>query len=290
MSLRFGIFEFHPATGELYRHDALVRLQAQPAQVLGLLLSHAGRVVTRTELKDALWGTETFVDFDRGLNFCIAQIRAALSDSAEAPIYIKTFPKRGYQFIAPVAVSGEDPSESGQNPVPSAADSRAQRPWLLLVAGLIVGFGITTFAVRHFGLFHQPDVPSTRVAVARFDNETGDASFDRFADALTDSVTEKLTVFAAGRYGVIGNAAILRVPRNRRDLLAIGSSLNAGYVVLAQVRRDSSHCFVLAHLIRLPDQTHVAVTELNCSAIDPLQLPSDFADGIATRFSPLIAR
>jgi len=89
---------------------------------------------------------------------------------------------------------------------------------------------------------------------------------------------------------VIGNAAILRVPRNQRDLLAIGSSLNAGYVVLAQVRRDPSHCFVLAHLIHLPDQTHMAVTELDCSAIESVQVPSSLADRIATQFSPLIAR
>jgi TolB-like protein len=133
-------------------------------------------------------------------------------------------------------------------------------------------------------------VPSTRVAVARFDNETGDAGLDRFADALTDSVTEKLTVSATGRYGVIGNAAILRVPRSQRDLVAIGSSLHAGYVVLAQVRRDPTHCFVLAHLIRLPEQTHVAVTELDCSAIDSVQVPPTLANRIASQFSPLIAR
>jgi len=126
--------------------------------------------------------------------------------------------------------------------------------------------------------------------VAHFDNETGDAAFDRFADALTDSVTEKLTISGSGRYGVIGNAAILRVPRNQRDLLAIGSSLNAGYVVLAQVRRDPSHCFVLAHLIHLPDQTHLAVTELTCPTTDSSEIQSGLANRIATRFSPLITR
>ncbi|HET6170000.1 MAG TPA: winged helix-turn-helix domain-containing protein [Terracidiphilus sp.] len=95
--LRFGNFEFRPATGELQRDGALVRLQAQPAQVLGLLLRNPGTVITRTELKDAIWGTGTYVDFDRGLNFCIAQLRAALGDSAEASVYIRTLPKRGYQ-------------------------------------------------------------------------------------------------------------------------------------------------------------------------------------------------
>src|SRR6185437_16827319 len=92
MSIRFGIFEFHPAAGELFREGVQVRLQAQPAQVLSLLLQKSGRVVTRSELKDAIWGSDTFVDFDKGLNFCIAQVRAALGDSADAPVYIKTSP------------------------------------------------------------------------------------------------------------------------------------------------------------------------------------------------------
>ena len=86
-----------------------MRLQAQPAEVLALLLRRAGQVVTRTELKEVVWGSETHVDFDKGLNFCIAQVRAALGDSAEAPVYIQTIPKQGYQFIAIVhEVKGAD--------------------------------------------------------------------------------------------------------------------------------------------------------------------------------------
>ena len=207
-------------------------------------------------------------DFDRGLNFCIAQIRSALGDSTEAPVYIRTFPKRGYQFIVPIIVSEED-----ENPAPATPPAKA--PWVLLLAGLIVGVGIAVLWVHHHPATASP-VPSTRVAVARFDNETGDTELDRFADALTDSVTEKLTVSGAGHFGVIGNAAILRVPRNQRNLLAIGSSLHAGYVVLAQVRRDSSHCFVLAHLIHLPDQTHACHhSNSTASAVDSSDVSID---------------
>ncbi len=75
---QFGLFDFNPATGELRREGVPVKLQAQPAQVLGLLIANAGDVVTREALRKAVWGSETFVDFDRGLNFCIAQIRSAL--------------------------------------------------------------------------------------------------------------------------------------------------------------------------------------------------------------------
>src|SRR5437867_156735 len=76
--VRFGLFEFDAAARELSREAVLVRLQPQPAEVLALLVAHAGDVVSREALREAIWGDDTFVDFDRGLNFCIAQIRAAL--------------------------------------------------------------------------------------------------------------------------------------------------------------------------------------------------------------------
>ena len=100
---RFGLFDFDPASGELRREGIPVKLQAQPAQVLRILIANAGELVSRETLRKAVWGTETFVDFDRGLNFCIAQIRAALGDSADSPRFIRTVPKQGYQFVAPVS-------------------------------------------------------------------------------------------------------------------------------------------------------------------------------------------
>src|SRR5438067_511426 len=101
--VRFGVCDFDPTTRELRRDGFPVRLQAQPAQVLELLVREAGDLVSRESLRQAVWGTETFVDFDRGLNFCIAQIRSALGDSADSPRFIRTVPKKGYQFIAPVS-------------------------------------------------------------------------------------------------------------------------------------------------------------------------------------------
>ena len=100
--VHFGLFEFDPAAGTLAREGRPIRIQPQPARVLGLLVERAGDVVTRDELRREVWGDGTFVDFERGLNFCIAQIRAALGDTAESPRYIETVPRRGYRFIAPV--------------------------------------------------------------------------------------------------------------------------------------------------------------------------------------------
>src|SRR5215813_4324814 len=104
---RFGEFEFEAATGELRREGAVVRLQAQPALALACLVARANEVVTREELQKAIWGDETHVDFERGLNFCIGQVRAALEDDADEPQYVRTIPRRGYQFIADVEVVSE---------------------------------------------------------------------------------------------------------------------------------------------------------------------------------------
>ena len=101
--IRFGLFELDPATGDLRREGRPVRLQPQPARVLALLTSRPGEVVTREELRQEIWNDGTFVDFERGLNFCISQIRTALNDSADSPRFIETLPRRGYRFIAPVA-------------------------------------------------------------------------------------------------------------------------------------------------------------------------------------------
>ena len=93
---RFGLFEFDAASLELRREGVLVRLQSQPAQVLAFLIERGNEIVSRDELRKAVWGNETFVDFEGGLNFCISQLRFALQDDSARPLYIRTVPKSGY--------------------------------------------------------------------------------------------------------------------------------------------------------------------------------------------------
>src|SRR5215470_6657121 len=100
--MRFGVFELDFRSGELRKGGVLVKLQQQPFKVLALLVTHPGDIVTREELRCQIWGGDTFVDFDQGLNFCIKQIRAALGDQADTPRYVETLPRRGYRFIAPL--------------------------------------------------------------------------------------------------------------------------------------------------------------------------------------------
>jgi DNA-binding winged helix-turn-helix (wHTH) protein/tetratricopeptide (TPR) repeat protein len=103
--LRFAAFELHPATGELRHRGDIVKLAPQPFKVLELLARRRGEVVTRVEIRDHVWSGDTFVDFDQGLNFCIRQIREVLGDTADAPRFIETLPRRGYRFLMPVTDS-----------------------------------------------------------------------------------------------------------------------------------------------------------------------------------------
>jgi cholera toxin transcriptional activator len=114
---RFGIFELDLTAGELRKSGVKLRLQEQPFQVLALLIERAGDVVTREELQQKLWASDTFVDFDHSLNTAINKVREALGDSASSPRYVETLARRGYRFIAPV-----------QNDAPSASPTPSKTP------------------------------------------------------------------------------------------------------------------------------------------------------------------
>jgi DNA-binding winged helix-turn-helix (wHTH) protein/Tol biopolymer transport system component len=100
--IRFGAFELDAAAGKLVKHGIPIKLQPQPLRVLLLLTGRPGQVVTREEIQRCLWGDSTFVDFERGINFSINQIRGVLSDDAEKPRYVETLPRIGYRFIASI--------------------------------------------------------------------------------------------------------------------------------------------------------------------------------------------
>jgi TolB-like protein/Tfp pilus assembly protein PilF len=100
--MRFDVFEADLSSRELRKGGVRLRLQDQPFQVLAVLLENSGRAVTREELREKLWPSDTFVDFDKGLNTAINKIREALGDSAESPRFVETLPRRGYRFLSSV--------------------------------------------------------------------------------------------------------------------------------------------------------------------------------------------
>jgi cholera toxin transcriptional activator len=120
---RFGLFEAHPATGELRRQGVRVKLNAQPFQVLCLLLDRPGDLLTREEISRELWPDGTFVDFDHGVNSAVNRIREALGDTAINPRFVETLARRGYRFVAPVERVALEQTLSPPTPQPAVFQS-----------------------------------------------------------------------------------------------------------------------------------------------------------------------
>ena len=149
------MFELDLDAQLLLRDGRLVRLQPQPFKLLCLLAENSGKVVSREEIRLALWSGDTFVDFDQGVNFAVRQIRDGLGEDAEHPVYIQTVPRRGYRFLAPVTtVTGDElpPFESASQHLSKAmwanilelqlAERRRTARTLLLKRALIAVGGV----------------------------------------------------------------------------------------------------------------------------------------------------
>jgi TolB-like protein len=226
-------------------------------------------------LQAKVWADGTQVDFERGLNYCIAQVRAALNDSADSPRFVKTVPKKGYQFIAPVERIGGSNETSAPPPKPGSKRLMSAAAAVALLALALGGYWLA-------GGFNRP---RPVIAICLFDNETGDAQMDRVASGFTDALTAELSTAGDRRILVIGNAAILRQPRRDRNLNTIHVQLGADYVIIGQFQNDASGARVLAHLLRMPAQTHVTVERLDSPSLsEPLKTETGFARKAAQRF------
>lgn len=131
---RFGVFEANEAAGELRRKGVRIKLHSQPFQVLIVLLERPSELVTREELRQTLWGGDTFVDFDHGLNTAVNKLRQALGDSASQPRHIETIPGKGYRFLTPVTVVGPAAGAFEERAAASVEPSPGILPGSLLVA------------------------------------------------------------------------------------------------------------------------------------------------------------
>ena len=184
-------------------------------------------------------------------------------------------------------VSSEVSAANGAAYLPRRSTMKTALTWASVFVALIAGSLL--IAAKYRSSSTATPAPTPILAVARFDNETGNPELTRFSDGLTDTVVEQLTSQSNGRYRVIGNAQILRLPREQRDLTAINASLHAGYVVLGQVQRAGEQTRILAHLIRLPDQTHIRVVRVERTLADPMGLESEVAQKIGAAFSAKLA-
>jgi len=266
-SFRFGVFELDTVSGELRKHGVKVRLSDQPFQILRLLLERSGDVVTRQELRDRLWTSDTFVDFDTGLNSAIRKLREALDDSADNPRFIETLPRRGYRFIAPVQPAAPSPQtaavvhpaaqEAAQIPgVAEPVTTNGAQPTGRIARSLLFAVLATcTLGLAYLAWsWTRPPSPGSRayiesLAVLPFEDATGDPARAYIATAFSVGLTSDLDQI--GDLHVSSRSSTSRFrPPNTKPLPEIARELHVDAIVEGGVTASGQRLLVTARLFR----------------------------------------
>ena len=312
--LRFGVVELDLKTGELRKAGVLLRLPPQPFKILALLASRAGQLVTREEIQQEIWGSETFVDFELGLNAAIKSIRDVLGDDPERPRYIQTLPRRGYRFIAPVDVAPPSPAASvtalSSSPMPASASlpvaggdtgatTRAveavrhpppEKRWVLvLTAGGLVAMaavvltlnvaGLRDRVLRQVGAIHESPLQIHSIAVLPLENLSGDKEQEYFADGMTEELITNLGKISALR--VISRTSVMHYKGTKQTLPEIARELNVDALVEGTVQREGNRVRITANLLHAPTDRHLWAESYERDLRDVLALQGEVAQAIA---------
>jgi TolB-like protein/DNA-binding winged helix-turn-helix (wHTH) protein/Flp pilus assembly protein TadD len=277
---RFGVFDLDARSGELRRHGVKVRLPHQAFRILELLLSRPGEVVTREELRLAVWKAGTFVDFEVGLNNAVRKLREALGDSAESPEFIETLPRHGYRFIGTMElITNPDPPGPTADRA-SATPSVAKKAMVGVLGAAAVVAMLSVSHARGWRLL--PGAPPDEIrslAVLPFENLTGDPGQEYLADGITDALTthlaqtEGLTVIShptAKRYAAATGAAP-----------DIGRDLNVEALVQGAVVRSGHHLRISARVIHATKDRHVWARSYEGDLGDIIALQRRIAEEVA---------
>jgi TolB-like protein/DNA-binding winged helix-turn-helix (wHTH) protein/tetratricopeptide (TPR) repeat protein len=302
--LRFGSFEVDFRAGELLKSGHRIRLQDQPLQVLAMLLEKPGEVVTREDLRKRLWPGDTFVDFDHGLNNAINRLREALNDSADAPRFIETLPRRGYRFIA--EVRSDAPAPIGESPqvtltelsaassvgvyerplvvtTPSALPKRHLTKVLLAAAGIGIGAAVILglYLQRGRSFRSSAGMKIQSVAVLPLDNLSGDPSQEYFADGMTDA----LTTYLAQMHGirVISRTSAMHYKRTKKVLPEIAKELGVDAVVEGSASRANGVVHVNAQLIYVAGDSHIWAHSYEGATSGLAAMESEIANDLARK-------
>jgi len=248
---RFGPFEADLQTLELRKNGVRLRLPGQSFQILKMLLERSGQLVTREELQKALWPSDTFVDFDHGLNAAVNRLREVLGDLAGDPHYIETLPRRGYRFIGTVCF---EPSASSDTSYPSspsllpsdqATGLTPRRAWKKILAwGLLGGTCVLAGAVAYLRLRHYPDLQSfTAVPITTlpgseifpaFSPNGSQIAFGWTGDPASESTGYDVYVKA------VGSEQLLRLTNQPSDWVSPAWSPDGGQIAFHRVSKTKA--------------------------------------------------
>jgi TolB-like protein/DNA-binding winged helix-turn-helix (wHTH) protein len=292
--LRFGDFLLDLHAGELRKAGYRIKLQPQPFKVLSILANRAGEAVTREEIQQQVWGSETFVDFERGLNVCVQQIRAALGDDPDTPRFLETLPKRGYRFLASVErVDGTGPAArsasyaQGADRVPVASpDSAARRSvgrkalMVFAVAGALL-LALYFGGARSWILARRAPGPIRSIAILPFDNYSGDPEQQYFTDGMTEALTAEMGKIHGLR--VPSRTSVMLYKREKKPLQQIARELNVEALVEGSVMRSGDRVGVTVQLLDGARDQHLWGESYERDSSDVITLEHDLARTIAEK-------
>lgn len=290
---RFDGFELDMVAHELRRQGTRIRLQEQPFQILSLLLEHAGRVVTREELRRKVWPSSVYVDFDHGLNNAIARLRDALGDDREAPRYIETLPRIGYRFVCQVDQTAAPPAHSdGRSandghtvlappaPVTTASGWR-RNPRRLTGAALVLLGAVAVVLIVSAGHWRSPPAPSgpaladPSLAVLPFANLSSDKENEYFADGLTEALVTKLAAIHGLK--VVARTSSYRFKGRQESAGAIAQALHVNHLLEGSVSRAGTQLRITAQLIDARSDAHLWSQTFDRRAGDIFKIQDDIA-------------
>src|SRR5262245_26554691 len=270
-TVRFGVFEVDVSSGELRKNGVKVKLQEQPFRVLVALLQREGEVVTREELRQELWSTDTFVDFDHSLNAAVKRLRDALDDTADNPRFIETLPRRGYRFIPGKFLA----------PQTKAAHPLQKRLGVALVAAslLLASFLLVRVAWTGSRSSRRNNPQARSLAVLPLQNLSGDPAQEYFADGITDELITELAELKSVR--VISRTSVMQYKGAQKPLRQIANELSVDAILEGSVLRSGQHVRVTSQLIDAATDQHLWARTYDRELGDVLLLQSDMAGEIA---------
>ncbi len=275
----FAAFEVDLRTGELRKHGIRVKLQDQPFKILAMLLEHPGELVTREQIKQALWPADTYVDFEHSVNAAIRRLRDALGDDADSPRFIETLPRRGYRLLVEVATPAErtgtpdtdeaSPAQPATIPPQFAAGwswRAAHGWWPLAAAAAILLLGLLAWI-----LWPRPAIES--VAVLPFVNETGNPNVDYLADGIAETVLDNLSEVQTLR--VMSRNSAFRFRKSPINTGQAAAQLQVRALVMGALRRNGDKLEASVELIEAQGDRHLWG---NRYGVDPSQIGTVSAD------------
>ena len=264
----FGPFQLDLRAAELHHDGTRTKLPEQSFQILCQLIEHPGEVVTREELRQRLWGSDTFVDFEHGLNTAVKRLREVLGDSAEKPRYIETLPRHGYRLMVAVEIPQAAIRE---------ASPRRRRIWLAVSAVLVVVSGAGLVWQRRI-LDRPLPAKIESLAVLPLANLSGNPEEEYFADGITDALITELGKVHALR--VISRQSVMQYKATQRPLPQIALELHVDALVEGSVLRVGNKVRITTQLVQANPERHLWSESYERDLRDILALQGEMARAI----------